>query len=162
MVGTAPGPPIVGWGISIATRRLMPMMEPRPDIGTLLRDPNTTVALVGATDHPSKYGNIIYRDLRDKGFRVFAVNPYRDTVEGDPCYRSVADLPEEPTIVNIVVPPKRTLAVLEECDRLGYRNVWVQPGAADSAVREFLVERGFNALVDACIMVQARPVAASS
>ena len=137
------------------------LMVPMPqtasiDIAALLREPGSTVALVGATDHPSKYGNIIYRDLKSKGYRVFAVNPYRDTVEGDPCWRTLTDLPEAPTIVNIVVPPKRTLAVLEECETLGYRNVWVQPGAADTEVRKFLEDHDFNALVDACIMVQSR------
>jgi len=129
-------------------------------IAELLDDPNTTIAVVGATENPSKYGNIIYHDLKGKGFRVFAVNPYRDEIDGDPCWRSLADLPETPTIVDIVVPPKRALGVLEECLQLGLRTVWVQPGAADDAVRAFVAEHDFDALVDACIMVRARPVRA--
>jgi predicted CoA-binding protein len=149
----------------------------------LLDMPETVVAVVGATDHARvrsddgplgsgvdpeagrhltgsgphrsglKYGGIIYRDLRAKGVTVRAVNPYRDTVAGDPCWRSLADLPEAPTIVNIVVPPTRTLAVLEECSRLGLMTVWIQPGAADDAVHAYLEDLGFTALVDACIMV---------
>ena len=127
------------------------------DIVGLLDRPETIVAVVGATDHPVKYGNIIYRDLRDKGIAVRAVNPYRDTVEGDRCWRALADLPERPTIVNIVVPPARTLGVLAECARLGLRTVWIQPGAADDEVRRYVVEQGFDAVVDACIMVPPRP-----
>lgn len=69
---------------------------------------------------------------------MFAVNPGRDTVDGDPAYRSLADLPEAPTIVNIVVPPPATLAVLQQCAELGLRRVWVQPGAEDAAVLEYL------------------------
>jgi len=126
------------------------------DIATLLRDPDTTVAVVGATDNAAKYGSIIYRDLKDKGFRVFAVNPFRDTVDGDPCYHSLEELPESPTIVDYVVPPKRTLETLTEAKRLGYMNAWVQPGAADDEVRAYVAENGFNALIDACIMVRTR------
>jgi predicted CoA-binding protein len=111
--------------------------------------------VVGATANPSKYGNIIYHDLKSKGFKVFAVNPYRDEVDGDPCWRSLADLPEAPTIVDIVVPPARTLTVLQECLDLGLMNVWIQPGAGDRAVREFVEQHDFDALVDACIMVRA-------
>lgn len=122
----------------------------------LLESPDTTVAVVGATANPSKYGNIIYHDLKSKGFRVFAVNPHRDEVDGDPCWRSLADLPETPTIVDIVVPPGRTVTVLQECLDLGIKNVWIQPGAADGVVREFVEEHDFNALVDSCIMVRAR------
>lgn len=130
-----------------------------PDVPTLLHRPGTTVAVVGANDNPSKYGNRIYRDLKAKGFTVFAVNPFRDEVDGDPCYRSLADLPEAPTIVDFVIPPARTLEVLGECLELGYTNVWIQPGAEDEAVLAYLDEHDFNHLANACIMVQARPVA---
>ncbi len=119
----------------------------------LLGRPDTVVAVVGATDHPAKYGGVIYRDLRAKGVTVRAVNPYRDSVAGDPCWRELADLPEPPTIVNIVVPPARTLAVLDECARLGLRTVWIQPGAADDEVYQRLEEGDFDALADACIMI---------
>ncbi|HDH03481.1 MAG TPA: hypothetical protein ENH15_04470 [Actinobacteria bacterium] len=48
------------------------------DIAHLLQEPDTTVALIGATDNLSKYGSVIYRDLKRKGIPVFAVNPHRD------------------------------------------------------------------------------------
>lgn len=126
------------------------------DIPQLLDRPDTTVAVIGATDRHSKYGSIIYRDLKSKGFKVFAVNPYRDTVDGDPCYRSVADLPKPPTIVDFVVPPKRTLEVLQQCKELGFMTAWVQPGAEDEAVLDYLEAEGFTYLANACIMVRAR------
>lgn len=122
----------------------------------LLESAETTIAVVGATTNPSKYGNIIYHDLKSKGFEVFAVNPYRDEVDGDPCWRSLSDLPEAPTIVDIVVPPARTLTVLQECLDLGLMNVWIQPGAGDQAVRDFVEAHDFNGLVGPCIMVAAR------
>jgi len=122
----------------------------------LLEAPDAVIAVVGATDRPSKYGNIIYRDLKAKGYRVLAVNPFRSSVDGDPCWHALADLPEAPTIVDIVVPPARTIEVLDQCAALGYHNVWIQPGAADDAVRERVAAMGLNALIDACIMVSTR------
>lgn len=129
------------------------------NIARLLDDATTTIAVVGATEREHKYGSIIYRDLRSKGFTVFAVNPYRDTVHGDPCWHTVSDLPEAPTIVNFVVPPARTLEVLDECRGLGYTTVWVQPGAEDESVVAYLEEHGFDHLVRSCIMVRARSLA---
>lgn len=123
----------------------------------LLQQPDTTVAVVGATDHPAKFGGRIYRDLKRKGFRVFAVNPTRATVDGDPCYPSLADLPEAPTIVDFVVPPSRTLRGLEQCVELGYTTVWIQPGAADPEVVAFVEAHDLTGLVDACIMIEALP-----
>ena len=136
------------------------MANDRPNIFELLKDPETTVAVVGATDARFKYGSTIYRDLKRKGFVVYAVNPLRDTVDGDTCYPDLAALPEPPTIINIVIPPVRTMRVLEQAVELGYDNVWIQPGAADDAVRDFVAANDMNALIDACIMVEARPVAA--
>ena len=130
------------------------------NITSLLKAPGATVALVGATDNPRKYGSIIYRDLKRKGFPVYAVNPSRTTVDGDPAYATLADLPEAPTVVNLVVPPEETLKVLEEARELGYTDVWVQPGAESSRVLEYLEDGGFNYLANACIMVSApQPVA---
>jgi uncharacterized protein len=126
------------------------------DIATLLHRDDTTVAIVGATDDPSKYGSVIYRDLKRKGFDVFAVNPGRDTVDGDPAYKALEDLPVTPSIVNIVVPPAATLDVLRKAKELGYRNVWVQPGAESAEVMAYLTENDFNYLANACIMVQSR------
>lgn len=125
------------------------------NITALLGAPGATVALVGATDSPHKYGSIIYRDLKRKGFPVFAVNPHRETVDGDPAYATLADLPTRPTVVNFVVPPDQTLAVLEQARDLGYMDVWVQPGAESARVLEYLEDAGFNYLARACIMVSA-------
>lgn len=119
-----------------------------------LSDP--LVAVVGATDTPGKFGGRIYRDLKTKGYRVVAVNPGRETVDGDPSFKSLSDLPERPDIVNIVVPPSRTMRVLDAAAEIDDVAVWIQPGAADNAVRDKVVELGIPALIDACIMIEAR------
>jgi predicted CoA-binding protein len=126
------------------------------DIASLLSEPSTTVAVVGATDNPSKYGYVIYRDLKRKGYRVFAVNPRRATVDSDPAYRDLASLPEKPTIVNVVVPPPVAASVLKESLRLGLLNVWLQPGAESPENLAYLQENGFNYLANACIMIESR------
>jgi predicted CoA-binding protein len=126
-------------------------------VSTRLGLPDPLIAVVGATDSPGKYGGTIYRDLKAKGYRVVAVNPLRATVDGDEAFKSVSDLPEAPDIINVVVPPRRTLRVLDQAALLDDVAVWVQPGAANAEVRERIAELGIPALVDACIMVEARP-----
>jgi len=117
--------------------------------------PDPLIAIVGATDSPGKYGGKIYRDLKAKGYRVVAINPERATVDGDATFASIGDLPEAPDIVNVVIPPPRTLRLLDEIAELDDVAVWIQPGAADFAVRERVRELGIAALIDACIMVEA-------
>jgi uncharacterized protein len=124
------------------------------DIVKLLDNPDTTIAVVGATDSPGKYGNIIYRDLKHKGYRVFPVNPKRKTVDGDAAYATLAAIPEKPDIVDLVVPPEVTLAVLKNCLALALMNVWLQPGTENLEVMRYLETHPFNYLAKACIMVK--------
>ncbi len=131
----------------------------RTDLTPLLAEPGTTIAVVGATDHPTKYGGIIYRDLKAKGFKVYAVNPYRDRVDGDRCWPSVKDLPDKPTIVVLVVPAKRGMRVIDECAEAGIRNIWIQPGAFSPKIEQQLEEGGFAWTAEACVMVRARVAA---
>jgi hypothetical protein len=125
-------------------------------ITTLLNEGDPVIAVVGATDNPEKYGNRIYRDLKEKGYRVYPVNPTRDTIDGDPVYADLADLPETPDIVNYVVPPQRTLRLLARARHLGLKRVWVQPGAENKDVMAYLDEHDFDYLANACIMVRSR------
>ena len=114
------------------------------------------IAVVGATDAPGKYGGVIYRHMKAKGYRVVGVNPGRDTVDGDKVYHSLGELPEEPDIVNVVVPPAQTLGVIDEVADLTDSAVWVQPGAGDDAVRARLDSIDTPSIIDACIMVVSR------
>ena len=131
------------------------------DIATLIHQPDAVVAVVGATDNPGKYGSVIYRDLKRKGFTVYPVNPNRASVDGDRTFPTLAELPEPPTVVNIVIPAVETLKVLDDARRLGYMDVWVQPGAESGEVMSYLEDYDFNYLAYACIMVHSRYQSAS-
>jgi predicted CoA-binding protein len=126
------------------------------DLNSFLDEPDTSFAVVGATDRPGKYGGIIYRDLKRKGFEVYAVNPYRDTVDDDPCWPTVDAIPETPTMAVLVVPAKRGFGVLEDCVRAGVKNVWVQPGASSPELIDALDQGGFRYVAEDCVMVKTR------
>jgi len=126
------------------------------DITKLLDGPDVSIAVVGATDNSSKYGHVIYRDLKQKGFTVYPVNPQRTSVDGDPAFPNVGDIPGKPTLVNFVVPPATTRNVLQQCLDLDLMNAWVQPGAESPEVIAFLQQNSFNYVADACIMVATR------
>lgn len=111
-------------------------------------------AVVGVSEDRSKYGNKIYRDLRDAGYQVFAVNPKLSTVEGDPCYASVQDLPEVPDVVDLVVPPTVSLKTVEDCLAAGAKRIWFQPGSESAEAVKKAQDGGMEVVYDACIMIQ--------
>lgn len=130
------------------------------DMYDLLDSTDTVIAVVGATDTPGKYGGIIYRDLKNRGYDVLAVNPRRDTVDGDPAYPDLAALPRRPDIVDFVVPPEVGRQVADLARELGYDNLWFQPGAGDDDLTARLIADGASVLDGPCIMVMASRAAA--
>lgn len=126
------------------------------DLSHLLATTDTVIAVVGATDSAGKYGGIIYRDLKARGYQVRPVNPRRSAVDGDHCHGSLSALSERPDIVNLVVPPAVGLAVAAEAVSLGIGNFWLQPGADSPDLIAYLEANGVTHLTDACIMISSR------
>ena len=79
------------------------------------------VTIVGAGDNPlSVNGRSLMFMLRHQSTaRIYPVNPNRDSVQGIPCYRRIADLPEVPDVAVIVVGKALVLSALEELGILG-------------------------------------------
>lgn len=119
---------------------------------------NPKIALIGATNDKSKYGNMIFHDLLNKGYTVYPVNPKAKTIDGHKAYKNLEELLKEHQIdlVVFVVPPKITYDILQEALKLNLKKVWIQPGAGNEEVREFLEKHQFNYLMDACVMVMSR------
>lgn len=132
------------------------MRQKMKPLTSLLADLSTGIAVVGATDNTAKYGSVIYRDLKRRGYRVWPVNPNRPTVDGDPAYDRIGDLPDQPDIIDLVVPAGVGLGVVREAIDLGWEGVWVQPGADSPELIATLQESGMEYIADSCIMVHSR------
>lgn len=117
------------------------------------RGPETRIAVVGASNDPAKYGNIIVRYLAAKGYTVLPVNPRQPEIAGIPAFPNLAAVPAPIHIVNVVTPPDVTMEVLEEASRLGLPAVWLQDGSYDEAVLEAASRAPFKTVHEACIMV---------
>jgi uncharacterized protein len=111
-------------------------------------------AIIGVSEDRSKYGNKIYRDMREAGYTVYAVNPKLEVVEGDPCYSSVKTLPEKPDVVDLVVPPQASLKVVQDCLEAGIQRIWFQPGSESDEAIQAAQAGGMEVVHDACIMIQ--------
>ena len=109
-------------------------------------------AVVGANQDAEKYGNMIYNKLKMKKYEVYAVNPRFETINGDPCYGSLSELPRKPDVVNMVVSPQRGEVYLREAAELGIEYIWFQPGTYEESTEKLINELGLTA-VQACVLV---------
>lgn len=113
-------------------------------------------AVVGVSRNPAKYGHQVYKDLKEAGYVVYAVNPSIDEVSGDRCYPSLSELPEKPDVVDIVVPPEVTEKIVEECKELRIGKVWMQPGSESREAINFCTRNDIKVVHDVCVMVKRR------
>ncbi len=99
-------------------------------------------------------GNVVYKRLKERGYEVFAVNPNADTVEGDPCYRSLAAIPGGVDAVVIATTPAAATSVVRECQELGIKRVWMHRsfggGSVSKEGHELCRSSGIDCIAGGC------------
>lgn len=113
-------------------------------------------AVVGASRNPDKFGYRIFRSLHRAGYVVYPVNPNETELDGVQVYASLADLPERPEVVDVVVPPRVTEQIVRQMHALDLERIWMQPGAESQEAIEYCQEHGIAVVHDACAMALAR------
>lgn len=112
------------------------------------------IAVAGVSRDERQPANLIYRRLRASGHEVFAVNPYSETVEGDPCWPHVGALPGPVDGVVVVTTPEVAERVVEDCAAAGVPRVWLHrgigPGSFSEAAVEACHEHGIDVIPGGC------------
>jgi hypothetical protein len=116
------------------------------------------IAVVGVSANPRKFGAVLYRELKSRGRKVVPVHPTRTTVDGDPCYPSVAALPPGITSVVSVVPPAATEKVVDECAARGIASIWMQQGSSSPAAVRKATEAGMTVVHGQCLLMFLEPL----
>ncbi len=110
-------------------------------------------AVVGAHEDPARYGYKLFRVLKDRGYNVAPVHPRLKEIDGDTVYTKLAEIPEPPEVVDMVVNPDRGIRVMEEIRDLGIKYVWMQPGTRSDEIRQFADENGIT-LIEDCVLTR--------
>ncbi|MCK4578416.1 MAG: CoA-binding protein [Candidatus Marinimicrobia bacterium] len=115
------------------------------------------LAFAGASRSGRKFVNTVYRDLKKKGYQLHPVHPQAQTVEGDPCYHSIAELPPQIGGLFICVAPDETGQLVRQAHEAGIRHIWLQQGAASEDAIRFCDENSISLIHGECILMFAEP-----
>lgn len=127
----------------------------RATVESFLAQP--ALALVGMSRSGKKFGNVAYRELTAKGYRVYPIHPAADSIDGVRCYWRFADLPEPVDAVLVVVPSAQAARTVREAAAAGIHHVWLQQGAESPEVLEVCRDIGIDAVFGECILMFAKP-----
>lgn len=103
-----------------------------------------TVAVIGASNNRSKFGNKAVRAFQLTGFTVYPVNPAQSEIEGLPCYKSIGAVPERPNLISVYLGPERLMEVLPEIAAKGCDELWLNPGTESADVLARAKALGLN------------------
>ncbi len=113
------------------------------------------LAIVGVSHSPQKFGTAAYLELKKNGVEVYGVNPTMDTIDGDKCYASLADVKDKVDGVVICVTPQKAAAALREAAGLGMKNIWLQQGTQSLETKKVAEDLGIHPVVGKCILMYA-------
>lgn len=118
---------------------------------------STKIAVVGVSRKKSKFGNVIYRELKKKNYQTYPINQNTNTVEGDTCYPDLLSLPEKVDAVVINVQPAQTEKVVREVKEAGVKKVWLQQGSQSDDAVNYCKQNGIECISNECILMFAEP-----
>ncbi len=90
-------------------RQLEPVFRPK------------SVAIVGASNNPSKWGGMVMNRALSSGFRgrIYVVNPREGEIAGLTAYKDVLDIPEPIDLAVFTIPAEQMPKTMESCVKKG-------------------------------------------
>ena len=75
------------------------------------------IAIIGASREPGKIGNTILKQLINKNFNLYPINPNAEDILGLKCYKSVLQIPTKIELAIIATPGELVPAILDQCGK---------------------------------------------
>lgn len=114
-----------------------------------------SIAIVGASDKPSRASYFVATYLlSSSSYRVYFVNPVAMEILGQPVYKSLADLPEVPDMVDVFRRHDDLPTVLDEAIAVGAKSLWLQLGSWHEDVAAKAEAAGLEVVMDRCVKIE--------
>jgi hypothetical protein len=125
------------------------------DIAELLTSART-IAVVGASDRPSRPSFGVMKFLQDWGYRVLPVNPQisETHVLGEFVWRELAEIGIPIDIVDIFRRPELAAEAVEQAIFVGAKAVWMQIGVINDEAASKAEAAGLKVVMDRCPKIE--------
>lgn len=114
-----------------------------------------SIAIVGASDKPSRASYFVATYLQSSSpYRVYFVNPVLDEILGQPVYKSLADLPETPDLVDVFRKDGDLPDVARDAVDVGAKTLWLQLGSWNEDAAGIAEDGGLDVVMDRCVKIE--------
>ena len=114
-----------------------------------------SVAIVGASPNPARSSYFVATYLQQSSdYDLYFVNPNATEILGQPVYKSLADLPVVPDIVDVFRRGSDIPSVIDDVLAIGATTIWVQLGIWNEEAAYYGESKGLTVVMDRCIKVE--------
>ncbi|CAN5152732.1 CoA-binding protein [soil metagenome] len=114
-----------------------------------------TVAIVGASPNSARSSYFVSTYLQQSSdYELFFINPNADEILGQKVYKSLADLPVVPDIVDVFRKGSDIPSVIDDVVAIGAKTIWVQLGIWNQDAAIYGESEGLTVVMDRCIKIE--------
>ncbi len=115
------------------------------------------VALVGVSKNPKKFGQVAFKELKEKGLNILPVNPSATEILGSKVYPTVESLPADVKGVIIMTKKAQTTDIVKAAKQKGIKNIWIQQHSESAEALKELNGTDINFISGQCILMHFKP-----
>lgn len=116
------------------------------------------MAVVGVSRNIKKFGGAVFKELKEKGYELYPVNPNAEEIQEIKCYKTVNDLPDDVAHILILTKANETEEVVKACVEKKVKMIWIQQKSDTPEAVKIIEEAGIPLIYKKCIMMFADPV----
>jgi len=114
------------------------------------------IAVVGCSADPRRDSFQVARFLKEKGHRIYPVNPRCGEILGCRSYPSLRAIRAPIDMVDVFRRPEHVPAIVEEAIAIGARILWLQLGVIDEKAAQRALAAGLTVVMDRCPAIEYR------
>ncbi|MEM9063080.1 MAG: CoA-binding protein [Pseudomonadota bacterium] len=128
---------------------------PADYLATILKEVKT-IAMVGASDDPTKFSYGVLRVLHETGYDMIPVNPKLagSEIRGLPVAGSLAEIDRPVDMVQVFRDKSALYGVAEEAIEIGAKVLWGQIGVIDPEAAQLAEAAGLKVVMNRCPKIE--------
>ena len=115
-----------------------------------------SIAMIGASNDPTKASTIVMKYMQKYGFKVFPVNPKAkgQKILGEKVFEKITDIKDTVDIVDVFRPSKEVLDIAKDTVNIKAKVLWLQLGIKSEEAKKIVEENKIEYVEDKCTKME--------
>jgi uncharacterized protein len=129
------------------------MTDDIPTLRRILKDCRT-IAIVGLSAEWHRPSFFVAKYLQQHGYRIVPVNPRYDSILGEPCFKTLEEIPHPVDMVDVFRKPADVAPIAHSAVAIGAKCLWQQLGVVNTEADALARAAGLDSVMDRCVKIE--------